>query len=247
MTSPQNGHWPFYSLVLLINIIAAGLFFGEGDALTTAKHLISKPSYLVAVLASGLGAFSVCLLLGFIAEAIVASIKNRAKGFKGVLLWASMVLWILIASQAGEDATPQVAAPEEQDPSGIVSPRSYINSNGHDSMALGEDGKTVFFTKNVPVSKEEITNLERKVALLRKDQEDVLRSCQFLAGATKAQLIEKHRVELDVALVNYGHSNAVLACSFKLMIGANTESIVVLFEGFEGKMFTVRYSNQELQ
>lgn len=235
--------WLVYALVILLNVVAAGLFFGEGDPLRAAEYSLSNPSYIPMVLAGGLGAFLICVLVGSVVEIIIAAIKKRPKRFKGCMLWGSVLLWTLIVIALREDTTSRAATPAAQKTSNVVSPASYIKSNGYDSQAIGDDGKTTFFTKRVVVSEQEVSKLENEVAQFSKD-ERVLNVCQFLSGAMKAKLIEQHGVELDTALVNYGHSDSVIACSHKLMVGAKTGSMVVFYEAIGEKMYSLYFSEQ---
>ena len=232
--------WFVYALVILLSIVAAGLFFGEGDPLRAATYSLSNPSYIPMVLAGGLGGFLICFLVGSVVEIIIAAIKKRPKSFKGCLLWGSILLWTLIVVTPRENTASRAAA---QKSSSVVSPVSYIKSNGYDSQAIGDDGKTTFITKRVVVSEQEASKLENEVAQLPKD-ERVLSVCQFLSGAMKAKLIEQHGIDLDTALINYGHSDSVIACSHKLIVGAKTGSMVVFYEAFDGKMYSLYFSEQ---
>lgn len=145
-------------------------------------------------------------------------------------------------------APEALAQPTSEPPgrgSGVVSPFDYIERHGFDSKVLGDDGRTTFITKRVVISEEDILALENDVAKLEKGI-PVFDMCQFLTKGIKAKLIERRKVELDTALVNYGHVGSTVACALRVMIGAQTGAMVALYEAHDGKMYTVYFSEESV-
>lgn len=119
-----------------------------------------------------------------------------------------------------------------------IDPEQYIAKVGAQSVKLGDDGRTKFFSHTERASPIRIAELEATIVKLPKHAE-VFRVCDFMRGGVKATLIAERHIVVDVAATNYGYSGSTIACVLKYMYEDKVGTQVAFFKkGSEG-MYTV--------
>lgn len=98
----------------------------------------------------------------------------------------------------------------------IIDPEVQIKKKGHQTVRLGDDGVTSFYTLTERASPGQIAALERDIAALPKHME-VFKVCDQTRGSVKAKLLADRKVAFDVAATNYGYSGSTIACTLKYM------------------------------
>lgn len=98
----------------------------------------------------------------------------------------------------------------------VLDPETYIKEKGYQSVRMGDDGVTRFYTFTERASANRIAELERGIAVLPKRVE-VFQVCDQTRGSVKAKLIAERGVAIDVATPNYGYSGSTIACVIKYM------------------------------
>ena len=98
----------------------------------------------------------------------------------------------------------------------IIDPEAQIKKKGHQTVRVGDDGVTRFYTFTERASPTRIAALERDIAALPKHV-DVFKVCDQTRGSVKAKLIADRGVTFDVAATNYGYAGSTIACTLKYM------------------------------
>lgn len=120
----------------------------------------------------------------------------------------------------------------------VINPVAYIQKNGYHSEALGDDGKTRFFTYTERTSASRVAALEREIASLPKHV-DILRVCEMMRGGAKARLIAERGIAYDVAVINYGYQGRTIACALKYMQGDKVGTQLMFGDRGPNGMYTV--------
>ncbi len=121
----------------------------------------------------------------------------------------------------------------------VIDPEQYIQKKGYQSVITGDDGKTLFYNFTEIASPARIAALESEIVKLPKHIE-VQKFCDFLRGGTKAKLIEKRGIAIDVAVINYGYSGSTVACTLKFMYENNVSTQLIYDKkGDDGGMYRV--------
>lgn len=98
----------------------------------------------------------------------------------------------------------------------VLDPETYIKEKGFQSVRVGDDGVTRFYTFTERAPANRIAELERGISGLPKRIE-VFQVCDQARGSVKAKLIAERGVAMDVATPNYGYSGSTIACVLKYM------------------------------
>ena len=98
----------------------------------------------------------------------------------------------------------------------VLDPETYIKQKGYQSVRVGDDGVTRFYTFTERASANRIAELEQGIAGLPKRIE-VFQVCDQTRGSVKAKLIAERGVAMDVATPDYGYSGSTIACVLKYM------------------------------
>jgi hypothetical protein len=126
----------------------------------------------------------------------------------------------------------------------VIDPEKYILKSGYQSVITGDDGKTLFYNFTETAELSRITALESEIEKLPKHV-DIQNFCDFMRGATKAKLIKKRGIAIDVAVVNYGYSGSTVACTLKFMYENNVSTQLVYDKkGEDGGIYRVIVSEQ---
>ena len=119
-----------------------------------------------------------------------------------------------------------------------IDPEQYIAKVGAQSVKLGDDGRTKFFSHTVRASPIRIASLEADVGKLPKHAE-VFRVCDFIRGSVKASLIANRHIVVDVAATNYGYKGSTIACVLKYMSEDKVGTQIAFFKKGSDGMYTV--------
>ena len=120
----------------------------------------------------------------------------------------------------------------------VIDPERYIQKNGYQSKRTGDDGKTPFYNFTERTNIARVTSLERDIGALPKNEE-VAKYCEFMRGSTKANLIQSTGKAIDVAVSNYGHKGATVACVLKYMYGGDVGTQLIYTKKARNAMFMV--------
>ena len=120
----------------------------------------------------------------------------------------------------------------------VIDPEKHIQRNGYQSMGMGDDGKTQFYSFTERANSSRISALEADIAALPKHVE-VLKVCDFMRGGVKAKLIKQLGIAFDVSVTNYGVSGSTMACVLKYMHQNNVGTQLIFGKKGPGGVYTV--------
>lgn len=120
----------------------------------------------------------------------------------------------------------------------VIDAEKHILKNGYQSVKIGDDGKTPFYSFTERAASPRIAVLENEIAKLPKHIE-VQKMCDFMRGGIKAKLIEQRGIAIDVAVTNYGYSGATVACVLKYMHDSNVGTQLIYSKKVASGMYTV--------
>lgn len=120
----------------------------------------------------------------------------------------------------------------------VIDPEKHVQKNGYHSVKMGDDGKTHVYSFTERAASSRIAALETEIAKLPKHIE-VQKACDFMRGGIKAKLIEQRGIAFDVAVTNYGYSEATVACVLKYMHENNVGTLLIYSKKGTGGMYIV--------
>ena len=120
----------------------------------------------------------------------------------------------------------------------IIDPEAQIKKNGHQSVRIGDDGVTRFYTFTERAPGPRLAALERDIVALPK-QVAVFTVCDQARGSVKAKLIADRGLAFDVAATNYGYSGSTIACVLKYMHENKVGTQLMYMKKAAGGMYMV--------